>query len=264
MLSKYEYKQLKHYFDNNRDKINDATLLKCLHKKSGKIAELFVYDFINKHFVNNNVDVQVRYNQYIFDFASNNIIYEVKHYMYDSICTADEKLLYGCFRYMECLNKYKNIIIILCAKFENIFINKYLSLFYNYNLLNTLLDNGIYISFCSSLINDFLYTDNSMTFIKWIGGKSKHIDKIISKFPKDTEDLIYVEPFLGSGSVLISFLETNPKIKGCMCSDANKQLITTFQQIKRHPKRLINEMLALIEKYNKVNDKEEFYYKYNC
>ena len=101
-----------------------------------------------------------------------------------------------------------------------------------------------------------------MTFIKWVGSKSKHLNKILSKFPTDTEDLVYVEPFIGSGSVLIEFLKTKPKIKRCICSDANRQLITTFKQIKHHPNRLMKRLLTLSSEYEEADNKEDLYYEY--
>ena len=39
-------------------------------------------------------------------------------------------------------------------------------------------------------------------FIGRIGGKTKLVEKILSVFPKDYEDMIYVEPFIGGGSIL--------------------------------------------------------------
>lgn len=43
-----------------------------------------------------------------------------------------------------------------------------------------------------------------MSFIKWVGGKSKLIDKFIYKIPDEGET--YYEPFIGSASVLIKVL----------------------------------------------------------
>ena len=108
----------------------------------------------------------------------------------------------------------------------------------------------------------FLSPANQMTFIKWVGGKSKHLNKILPKFPTDTKDMVYVEPFIGSGSVLIEFLKTKPKIKSCICSDANRQLITTFRQIKRHPNELITRLSALSKEYKEADNKENLYYEY--
>ena len=41
--------------------------------------------------------------------------------------------------------------------------------------------------------------------LKWLGGKTQIIDKIISKFPKKINN--YYEPFIGGGSILINLLQ---------------------------------------------------------
>lgn len=50
-----------------------------------------------------------------------------------------------------------------------------------------------------------LYTmDYQKPFLKWVGGKSQIIEKILNKFPKTINN--YHEPFLGGGSILFGLL----------------------------------------------------------
>ena len=98
-----------------------------------------------------------------------------------------------------------------------------------------------------------------MSFIKWVGGKTKLGDQIIKIFPQNLKNYIYIEPFLGSGSVLIKFLEKNPCIQNCIVSDINKELIFTFNVIKYAHQKLIEKMNLIISEYDKSANKENFY-----
>ena len=85
-------------------------------------------------------------------------------------------------------------------------------------------------------------------FLKWVGGKTQIINKIISKIPTDIEN--YHEPFLGGGSVLLALLSLQKvgkiKIKGSIYAyDLNKQLIQVYRHIQTDKDKLFN----LIEKY---------------
>ena len=87
--------------------------------------------------------------------------------------------------------------------------------------------------------------------LKWAGGKRqilKSLHSIIS--PKDLVGHTLYEPFVGGGSVFLSFEHSDVVI-----NDSNKELINTYKQIKLHPQKLI----GLLEKYNE-NHCKEFYY----
>ena len=61
-------------------------------------------------------------------------------------------------------------------------------------------------------------------FLKWVGGKTQIIEKVLSKFPKEMEN--YYELFLGGGSVLLALLSSNIIVKGKIYAyDINKPLI---------------------------------------
>ena len=89
-----------------------------------------------------------------------------------------------------------------------------------------------------------------MTFVKWVGGKSKLLSKIVPKIMQSIDSSMkikYVDPFVGGGSVLISILEhysSNPNIQ-FVANDLNKQLIITYEMIKNNVKLLIYSLTVL-------------------
>lgn len=113
-----------------------------------------------------------------------------------------------------------------------------------------------------------------MTFVKWVGGKTKLLSKIVPKITQTINSsssiesskqstlpasmkIKYVEPFVGGGSVLISILEhysSNPNIQ-FIANDLNKQLITTYEMIKNNVELLI-ESLTVLQKIidNELNE----------
>ena len=80
-----------------------------------------------------------------------------------------------------------------------------------------------------------------MSLLTWVGSKKRllpYLNQIIEQY--STENAIYVEPFLGSGSVLINVLEKySDRFTRFVACDANDALIEVFKQIKNNPANLI-------------------------
>ena len=87
-----------------------------------------------------------------------------------------------------------------------------------------------------------------MTFLKWVGGKSKLLPEILSRIDEipNKEDKTYFEPFLGSGIVLQNIIRKY-KFKSYVVSDINPILIETHKCIKDNVDDLIEclEMLSV-------------------
>ncbi len=113
--------------------------------------------------------------------------------------------------------------------------------------------------------------------IKWVGGKTQIIDKIMEKFPTEINN--YHELFLGGGSVLIALLLQSNKIKinGTINAyDINKTLIYMYINIRDRPLELYSYIKKLKYHFNKfmidnggtrkpkhineITSKESFYY----
>jgi DNA adenine methylase len=79
-----------------------------------------------------------------------------------------------------------------------------------------------------------------MKFLKWCGSKRKQTQFIIPKI-LETNKKIYLEPFLGSGSVLLGLLQSdyNGKI---YVNDLNNELINTWKVLQTNPDELIKDL----------------------
>lgn len=257
------------YFHNSinlvpklRTKGIDEAIKHISNMKSGDLGE-FCFEIIFP-----DMTAQVKYKNYIFDFVdSYGNIYEVKNFLYESNGSAHEKIFWAGFKYVDALKSqggdYEHIYIILCGKFEHFYERIYRPVLKRFGLLKILNDLGVYYISVSDLITNFYYTENEMSCIKWVGGKSKLLPQIqpkITSFPNTTT---YLEPFLGSGSVLLNLLKsTNHTFEKIKVNDINEDLITMFETIKSNPNQLIYSLSKLENRYFASRDKESFYYKY--
>ena len=96
-------------------------------------------------------------------------------------------------------------------------------------------------------------------FLKWAGGKSKLINEIEPLIPENI--LIYAEPFLGGGAMLIHMLETHPETQVVFANDINTSLITTWITVKDDCENLITELQKLEEEYLPLDNthRNDFY-----
>jgi DNA adenine methylase len=90
--------------------------------------------------------------------------------------------------------------------------------------------------------------------LKWVGGKTQIIDKLLPHFKKDFNN--YHEIFLGGGSVLFAFLINLKKelitINGTINAyDLNEPLIYVYKNIQSSPTELYIEIQTYINEFNK-------------
>ena len=83
-------------------------------------------------------------------------------------------------------------------------------------------------------------------FLKWAGGKTQLLNNLSEHIPCSFNK--YIEPFLGGGAL---FFELNPNT--AVISDANEELINTYQIVK-------SDVENLIDRLNKFDYSEDFYY----
>ena len=95
-------------------------------------------------------------------------------------------------------------------------------------------------------------------FLKWVGGKTQIMDKIISKFPKEINN--YHEPFLGGGSVLFALLshmrQNKIQVNGKIYAyDVNPILINVYKHIQENPEQLHEYIDMYWTLYDKIDGK---------
>lgn len=92
--------------------------------------------------------------------------------------------------------------------------------------------------------------------LKWVGGKTQILEKIIPLFPKEMNN--YHEIFLGGGSVLFALLDNvNIKINGTVYAyDINEPLIYMYKNIQTYPMELYHEIFSLINEFNSCGNFE--------
>lgn len=90
-------------------------------------------------------------------------------------------------------------------------------------------------------------TNKLKPFLRWAGGKQWLTDKLLSLVPSDIG--VYHEPFLGGASFFFAL-----KPENAILSDANRQLIETYQAVRNNPK-------AVIKHLRKWQNERETYYR---
>ena len=103
-------------------------------------------------------------------------------------------------------------------------------------------------------------------FLKWAGGKKQLVDEIISRIPGrivEGNNIVYVEPFVGSGAVLFQMFNLyKDKIKKTVISDLNNNLINTYTAIRNSLNRLLEELEELKTQFLKSEfetERQKFY-----
>ena len=95
--------------------------------------------------------------------------------------------------------------------------------------------------------------------LKWVGGKTQIIDKLITDFPVEINN--YREAFLGGGSVLLTLLSYVKsgiiKIQGNIYAyDLNEPLIYIYKNIQTYHNELYDVLLAIITEFNECGTGE--------
>lgn len=97
--------------------------------------------------------------------------------------------------------------------------------------------------------------------IRWAGSKKKLLNEMLHAFEVDKD--VYIEPFLGSGIVLLNVLE-NQMYRKYYVNDINSNLVLFYNTLKNDSVQLIKRIDTLCREYNGFCDDEEkwdYFYK---
>lgn len=83
-------------------------------------------------------------------------------------------------------------------------------------------------------------TNTPSPFVKWAGGKSQLLDQYEEFFPPSCKS--YYEPFVGGGAVFFFLRRRDNFAKWYCISDANEELVLTYQVVRDLPEELLEEL----------------------
>ena len=87
-------------------------------------------------------------------------------------------------------------------------------------------------------------------FLKWAGGKWSLAPKISALLPADVRSRVYREPFVGGGAM---FFYLQPE--RAVLTDAERDLITTYQVVQKH----VDKLIRRLERLKATHDEAQFY-----
>ncbi|MFM6003290.1 MAG: DNA adenine methylase [Sphaerospermopsis kisseleviana] len=99
-----------------------------------------------------------------------------------------------------------------------------------------------------------ILTSHSKPFIKWAGGKSQLLGKLVANLPKKFTK--YCEPFVGGGALLFHLLNDNNDIEEILINDSNPDLMLTYRVIQQDVNKLIIALSKIQNEYFKKSEEE--------
>ena len=99
--------------------------------------------------------------------------------------------------------------------------------------------------------------------IRWAGSKKRVLNEMLESFKNGKKN--YIEPFLGSGVVMINVINNidELKYKDIYVNDINANIINFYKCLKTRPKELIKALHEISDIYNSktMEEKENYFYE---
>ena len=107
--------------------------------------------------------------------------------------------------------------------------------------------------------------EKNFSILKWAGGKNQLLPEIGRNYPtllKEAKIDVFIEPFLGGGSVFFDIANRFSFKKACLI-DTNHELVILYQSIKSSPEKIIRELEYLELTYLSMdeNERKDMFYK---
>lgn len=96
-------------------------------------------------------------------------------------------------------------------------------------------------------------------FVKWVGGKGQLIEQLDAQLPFDfgcSENITYIEPFVGGGAMLFYLLQKYPNIKHAVINDINEDLTCCYKTVRDKTGELIKVLKGIEKEYWELSSEE--------
>jgi DNA adenine methylase len=105
------------------------------------------------------------------------------------------------------------------------------------------------------VVSRVIQSQKPKPFLKWVGGKSRLLDRLLPIFPDSFE--AYFEPFFGGGAAFFALAPVTGQI-----NDINKALMGAYSNVKKHVGQVIDALQVLSDEYLPLSseDQQIFYY----
>ena len=94
-------------------------------------------------------------------------------------------------------------------------------------------------------------TEEAKPFLQWVGSKNRLLRDFSIRLPQqfiDGEPTIYIEPFVGGGSMLFYMLSKYSNIVSVKINDINERLTKTYTVVRDEPEKLLSAIEKLSDR----------------
>lgn len=104
-------------------------------------------------------------------------------------------------------------------------------------------------------------------FVKWAGGKGRLLSQLDANLPQflyTSNEVCYIEPFVGGGAMLFHMLQKFPNITRVIINDINEELIACYRTIKDTPTGLVSKLKGIEDEFlsEKQDVRQKLFYAY--